>query len=296
MAAQRTTCPACGKGNFTIWDNGSSKCWNCGASGKNTNVTVKPLRRSKYIPEIRNLYKELSSYYHSCLTTEARHWLYARGVSDYSINTLKLGYCPDETNPIYKSHIAKLAGLVTKEGYKPVLGGRVTFPFLVDDYVSDLWGRTLDKNNPLRYRGPNFSSYSRGADHAYCHNLAYKHTAFERVVITEGLIKAVVSNQYGIATKAYPGTTAYRNSTPPMQGQKQVICFDSQVDHRRELLTAIKREADRYPDPYIATLPLRGGKKFDLDDYILKCGIDDYRRVIDGALDYKTWKTLNRIK
>lgn len=294
MGAYKTTCPVCGGKNFAVWENGSRFCFNCNHAERNTQVTVKPLRRSKYIPEIRNLYKELALQYHSNLTTEARNWLYRRGVSDYSIKSLLIGYCPDETNPIYKSHIAQAAGLVTKDGYRPVLGGRITFPFLVDDYVSDLWGRALD-DNPIKYRGPNFSSYSRGADHAYCHNSAYKHAAFERLIRTEGLLKAVISNQYGFPTVAYPGTMAFRNGTPPMQGQKQIIAFDNQVNHRRELIIAIKREAERYQNSYIATLPLRGNTKVDLDSYILEYGVDDYRRVIDNALPYGEWKALNRV-
>lgn len=288
MGSYKTVCPNCGGNNYSIFDNGTSKCWNCDYSKRLDSVPYRPLRRSKYIKEIREYYDFITHYYHSCLDDSHRVWLYRRGISDYSIETLRIGFAPDESHIHYIPRIAKIAGLATKEN-KPVLGGRIIFPFLSEGFVSDVWGRALD-DSPIRYKGPAGSSYTRGADYTYCHDYAYKPNAFQRVVRTEGLIKAIVSNQYGIPCIAYPGTNAYRNGTPPMQGQTQIIIFDNQVENRRQLLAAIRKEAERHSNVKIGTLPLNGRSKMDIDTFILQYGIDEYRRVVDGALEYFVWK------
>lgn len=293
MSQQKTTCPSCGKGNYTVWDNGSAKCWNCGYASRNSNAIFVPPRRSRFIKEIREYYNEISLYYHSCLSAEHRQWLYARGISDYSINILRLGYCPDDTHITYLSRVSKISGLVNKDN-KPNLTGRIIFPFFADGLVTDVWGRSVDPNEKIRYRGPSGSAFTRGSDYAYMHDWCYKPNAYTRVVRSEGLIKTVLSNQYGIACVGYPGTNAYRSGTPEMVNQKQVIIFDNQKNNRRELITSIKREAERYTNKAIGTLPLRNGDKSDIDSYIFTYGIDDYRRVVESALEYDVWKQLVR--
>lgn len=286
----KTDCPNCGGNNLYVTpSNGVSYCFNCSHYSRNSNSPIKPIKRYKSIPDIRAYYDEITKYYHSCLSVEHRQWLYGRGISDYSINKLRIGFCPNDVHLTYKNTIAKISGLVMPDGM-PAMGGRIIFPFFAEGLVTDVWGRAIDKDNPIRYRGPAFPAYSRGADYTYCHDSAYKNP--EYVVRTEGIIKTVIANQYGIHCVGYPGTTAYRSGTPPMIGQKQIICFDSQVAHRRELLRAIKTEAARYKNAYIAALPLRGSSKTDIDSYILKYGIDDFRRIIDSALPFEQWQQL----
>lgn len=291
MSQYKTTCPKCACNDFTVFDNGSSHCWQCNHHAQNGEVPYKPPKRSRHIPEIRGYYKDISDYYHSCLSREHRLWLYARGISDYSINTLKLGFCPNDIHVTYLTRIARIAGLVNKDN-KPNLANRIIFPFLSDGFVSDVWGRAIDPTEAVRYKGPAGSAYTRGSDYAYCHDYAYKPNAHERLVRTEGLVKAVLSNQYGIPCVGYPGTNSYRSGTPEMVNQKQVIVFDNQRNNRRQLIAAIKREAERYVHKAIGTLPLRENDKSDIDNYIFTYGIDDYRRVVDNALEYSLWLQL----
>lgn len=291
----KTTCPECGGKNFAVTESkGIAHCFNCQYTQRlnGNNAPIKVLARSKRKEEIRAYYLELCNYWHSCLTDEHRAWLYRRGVSDYSINTLKLGYCPPSYHPLYSSDIAAEAGVFYKDHIQ--LADRITFPFFAEGQITDFYGRTLDPSVETKYLGLFGGAWKRHADYAYMHDYAYKHSAFKRLVRTEGLLKAVISNQYGVACIAYPGTLAFRPNTQPLAGQKQVICFDNQRQHRRELIYAIKREAERYTDPFIATLPLRNKDKQDIDSYILGYGVEDYLRVIGGALTYAEW--LNLVK
>lgn len=293
MSQYKTNCPKCSCNDFTVWSNGTAKCWQCGHFEKNSGAKYVAPKRSRFVDQIREYYDEITLYYHSCLDTSHRLWLYSRGISDHSINTLRLGFCPYDTHVSYISRIAKISGLADKNN-KPNLAGRIIFPFFAEGLVTDVWGRSVDPAEDLRYKGAAGSAYTRGADYMYMHDAMYKPQGYKRVVHTEGIIKCIIANQYGVSCVATPGTNATRVGTVPMVGQEQIICFDSQTNNRYQLITAIKKRAQIYVNPKIATLPLRGESKQDLDSYILRYGIDDFVRVIDNALDYKVWERLVR--
>lgn len=293
MSQYKTTCKKCGCNDFTVWSNGTAKCWQCGYFEKNSDAKYIAPKRSRYIDEIRAYYDEITRYYHSCLDTSHRLWLYSRGISDHSINTLRLGFCPDDIHVSYISRISKIAGLTNKEN-RPNLAGRIIFPFFAEGLVTDVWGRAIDPTEEIRYKGPAGSPYTRGADYMYMHDAMYKPQAYKRIVHTEGIIKCIIANQYGVSCVAVPGTNVTRNGTVPMVNQQQTICFDSQTNNRFQLISAIKKYAQPYTNPKIATLPLRGESKQDIDSYILRYGIDDFIRIIDNALEYKQWEKLVR--
>lgn len=292
MANYKTVCPECGGNNFGVAEEkGFAYCFNCEHYQKLDNTYARvSIKRSNKISEIREYYSVMAEYWHTCLSKEHRLFLYSRGISDHSINTLKLGYCAADYHILYGAAIAAEAGIFYKGHVQ--LADRITFPFFAEGQVTDFYGRSLDPNSEIRYLGLFGGSWKRGADYAYMHDCAYKSNARDKLIRTEGLIKAIIANQYGFPCIAYPGTLAYRSGTPPMQGQSQVIVFDNQVNHRRELIKAIKKEAERYSNPKIGVLPLKGKSKADIDQFLLEFGIDEFRRVIDGALDFEVWQKL----
>lgn len=289
MGSYKTICPRCSGNDYSVFDNGSTKCWNCGYFTRDTTL-YRPLRRSRYIKEIRDYYKEMADYYHSNLTESHRVWLHNRGISDWSINTLKLGYCPGEKSIQYMSKLSKIAGLANKENF-PTLSGRITFPFFAEGKVTDMWGRSLDPAEEIRYKGAAGSSFTRGADYAYCHDMR---NTTQKLIRTEGIIKTVIANQYGFPCVGDPGTTAHRIGTSALNNQQQIIVYDNQLKNRRNMIQAIRSKASRFDDVLIATLPLRGKDKQDIDSFILTYGIDEFRRVIDGALPFSVWLRLYR--
>lgn len=285
----RTTCPRCGNNNYSIWfeDNRGTYCWNCGHTERQSTERVRILKRSPHIVQIRAFYKEISEWYNAQLQDEHYTYLFKRGISEHSIKTLKIGFCPDVYHPLYQSRVAILAGVYYKGSITHK--NRIVFPFISEHGITDIWSRAYIPTDEVKYKGCFSPAFVRGSDYAYLHDNIYKDTY---VIRTEGLIKGVIAQQYGFPIVCYPGTLAYRPGTLARANQIQVICFDNQVSHRRELIAAIKKEADRYYKPKIAVLPLRGNTKMDCDEYILRYGIDEFRRVIDGALEYEVWKKL----
>lgn len=290
MSAKRITCPACHKHNYTVWDNGTSKCWNCGHSAYNSSAPLITLCRSPFIEEIRQLYDELSAYYHSCLDTKAIDFLNRRGINDSSIQELRLGFCPDTIHLFYKSKIARYAGVATSDN-KPVLGNRIIFPYFAFGDVTDLSGRDVTGESEKKYKFPYHSAFQRGAEYPYLFDQC---AGALKLVITEGPIKAILSWQNGIDCIALPGMLSWRNGFVQQPGQKITIIFDSQVKHRRELQKAIQQAAKRVYQPRIGTLPLKNKEKQDIDQFILDYGAQEYRKIVETALDYDTWKVLSR--
>jgi hypothetical protein len=78
-------------------------------------------------------------------------------------------------------------------------------------------------------------------------------------------------------------------------GQSFTICFDSQVNHWFDVVRAIQRLKKHFDNLLIATLPLMGRAKMDIDDYIRDFGAEAYKRVIDRAVPYQTWIKLVRV-
>src|SRR5690606_25554552 len=107
-------------------------------------------------------------------------------------------------HPLYGAGIAVEAGVFYKGHIQ--LAGRITFPFFAEGKVTDFYGRSLDGTEP-KYLGLFGGAWRRGADYTYMHDYAYKDP--KRVVRTEGLLKAVISNQYGVMCVANPGTLAH---------------------------------------------------------------------------------------
>ncbi len=290
-SSYRETCPQCGGHNFVVTPHkGFSFCFNCSHKVSDHTFKHKPITRSKYKDEIRAYYSACADYFHSCLQSEHRAWLVKRGFTDTSIEKYKLGFCPNGMHLLFKASIGQEAGLVTKDA-QCTLADRIIFPFIVEDEVTDLWGRDYTGLAEAKYKGPYGSSFTRWADFPYMHDEgAYAQT----VIVTEGLIKAAIANEHGFSCIGMPGTLTYRSGFKQMAGQKIVICYDNQVAHRLELKHAIIKLADRFYKPKVATLPLRGNDKQDIDSFILHYGTQAFKRCVDGALEIETWKTLVR--
>ena len=279
----KTTCPNCGKGNFYVTEeNGMKYCFNCTYVEKDGAIEQTKVR-SEHIDSIRNYYNELVEYYHSCLDTEHVTFLHNRGITDDTIQRLKIGYCPNSAHVLYTHPLAKESGMSIKN--EPFLADRIVFPYWFDNQVTDIRGRSLVLQGAEKYKSPFHSAYFRGADYAY----NVKTISEKTIVVTEGEIKSILPEQHGLPTKGLPGMNANRMiAVAPFQ--KVVICFDNQRHKRADLIRAIKRLAQRIPNVFIATLPLRGKDKQDIDSYILSYGVDAYKQVIAAAMPYDRWR------
>lgn len=287
----KTNCPVCPGHNFLITeDNGMGYCFNCGhLTYNNEHYDQKPKERSPYVDQIRVLYAQVAQYYHSALDGKARLFLINRGFTDETIQKLKIGYAPEGTNPIYKTTIAQEAGIATYAA-TAFLAGRVTFPYFYDEHtIIDIRGRSIEQNDDLKYKSPYHNVYYRGADYIYNNHL----TTAKEIILTEGEIKADIAVQNGFPTGAFPGMLSTRifNQQPD---QKVILLFDSQKNDQMNINRAINRQAQKLQNPFIATLPLMGKPKQDIDSFILNYGCTTFKIVLESALPYNEWRQLQR--
>lgn len=291
----KTTCPSCGNDNFYVTpSNGLSYCFNaaCGHWEKDGDIPQTPRKRlrSENLNEIRQFYEQVASYYHNSLDSRAIAFLHQRGFNDETIQKMQLGYIPCGRHPLYKSSIAKEAGLATKAG-EAFLGDRIAFPYLVSNNgVTDIRGRAIDPNDELKYKSPFGDVYARGADYPYNYQLSDA----PRLIITEGEIKADLATQSGFPTIALPGMSNWRDGFRQKQGQEIIILFDSQEHNNQDVRAAIRKVANRLDDAKVATLPLFGKKKQDIDSFIIDYGTNIFKMVVDSALDFQVWNRLQR--
>lgn len=223
------------------------------------------------------------------MTEDVRRYLHARGITDALIDRFQVGYAPSGHTWLYELPEAREAGLALTSG-EATLANRITFPYFYNGEIVDIRGRTLNPREEIKYKSPYHPAYYRWADYPYNAN----DLAAVRPVITEGEIKTILSVAAGVPTIGLPGMLSWK---PAIKLRRAVILFDSQKDPRirRYVQLAIDKAAREISDPYVATLPLHGRDKTDIDDYILMYGERAYREdVVNLAVQYDTWRQLVR--
>lgn len=292
--AYKTECPNCGGHNLYVTPhNGLSYCFNCQYTHKDGNEVEERKVRSEYLDDIRQYYTRMTEYYHSNLDKRSLEFLYGRGYDDITINDLKIGYVPkNDGGMLYSSNIAKEAGL-SATGNKAWLADRVVFPYILEDgTVCDIRGRAMNADEELKYKSPYGGVFYRGADYPYNWK---NHRASDTIILTEGEIKAGVGYRYKYNIQALPGMGNWRDGLRQRPNQKWIIMYDSQRRNYSSVIKAISKTALRLNDPYVATLPLKGHDKMDIDTYINIYGVESFDRIVKAALPYQRWLTLQRM-
>lgn len=294
MKSYKTVCPSCGHLSFYVTpDNGMGHCFRptCKLTQFNGDNTRKIQIRSDNVSEIRQVYKEAAWYYHSSLDTKSRVYLHKRGFTDTTIQDLMIGYCPYGSIPLYRDPMAKEAGIATAKN-EAFLEHRITFPYFKNkDVITDLRGRSLDSNALLKYKSPFGGTVFRGAIYPYNYHLHNN----RRIILAEAEIKANIAYQLGYAAIGIPGIGAWRSGFVQEDNQEVIIVFDneSNPDTQREVIHAVRRISKELMHVKVAVLPIFDGEnKAEIDTFINKHGGALFSSVIDNALDYKIWNSL----
>jgi hypothetical protein len=300
----KIVCPSCG-GN-DLWytdDNGQAFCFECGITYRVADGTKRDEFRedrisvSYDVPGIRTLYAELHTAYHESLTGEHRDYLHNRGIDDSAIEQFSIGYCPPTHMKSYESPLAKDAGLVSYSG-APTLSDRIVFPYIADSAVTDMRGRAVHNEEP-KYRSLNHRSYNRGAIYPFNYERAMAMAREQKMVIlTEGEIKAIVSDMHGFPTVALPGMLAWKPGFIYSPDTKVVVAFDANADpeDRRRVDKALANVEKRVPRFYVVSMPLLGEQKMDIDYFLLHArgGYSRFKYLVDNAVEYEQYKSLRR--
>lgn len=277
MSGIKLPCPSCNHVTFWYTEyNHFGYCFRCEYQEREGSTEVVKIRGN--VSAYRALYTELTDHYHKSLLPEHRDYLNKRGITDDTIDHFKLGFCSSKAHTLYKHPLAHESGVVTQHG-KPILAGRIVFPYWLYNEVTDIRGR-LYAGNGERYLSLLGSTYYRGADYAFNIN-----TKEQEILITEGEIKAIAAWQCGIYAVGLSGILSKRKVSL-VDTQKQVICFDSQIP-MWHVQQAIDTQAKRLTNPYILTLPLQGKQKQDIDSYVLDFGANNFRRLYTYAYEYQ---------
>jgi DNA primase-like protein len=294
MQSYKTECPRCGHISLYVTPhNGMSHCFRptCKLTQFNGESRGKIRVRSDNIPEIREVYKQAAWYYHSSVDDRARNYLHQRGFTDKTIDELQIGYCPVGKLPLYRDVIAKEAGISTARN-EAFLGDRITFPYFKDtNTITDIRGRAINATEELKYKSPFGDVIFRGAIYPYNYHLRNN----KRIILAEAEIKADIAYQLGYAAMGLPGIGSWRPGFVQEDNQEIIIVFDneSNPDTQREVIYAIRKVAGELIKPKIAVLPLfDGDKKAEIDTFIDKHGGILFKSIIDNALEYKVWNSL----
>lgn len=297
----KSICPNCGGDNLWVqsWKS-FAYCFECSSSFVLSDVTgeVEEMfhpKRDKSV--VRSIYNVISDFYHESMEEVHFNYLFSRGIDRSAIKRFKLGFCPSFIHPIYSTEPCKSSGVSNPRG-QPTLANRITFPYIYMSQVTDIRGRIIGDSSEVRYKSIPGSAISRHAHYGYNEFRALYDYNSDYVVITEGEIKTIIADMFGIPTIGMPGITTIRGSIQSIM-KRVIVIFDSSsslYDNIRVDL-AIKRLSEKVSDLYVVTLPVYPGlQKVGLDDFLLynESSYNLLMQMIGSAVPYSKYKKLRR--
>lgn len=293
-------CPDCGgDDSWYTPDNNLLYCFNCGSSYRIDNETASQDINTAHqqpngeeVATIRTFYRKVHSFYRSSLTKSAQEYLNSRGIDSTFVSTFQIGYCPYIADvDVYRHPVAFSSGIVDRLT-RPVLRGRIVFPYLAQQEVTDLRGRSITQTS--RYMSPRFPTKQRGALYAFNYDRAVDRlqNGASFLILTEGEIKAMFADMAGFAAVGLAGMLSYRQL--PDVRVPTVIVFDSDAQQQLHVDAAIKQWASRVYDPHVVVLPLLGEQKMDIDAFIRhpKGGVAFFTSLVQSAIPYSRYVRL----
>lgn len=276
---------------------------------------------------IEEIFSLATNYYHEQLPTEQREWLHARyGLTDETINTLKLGFAPAGKISLFghlrtkhKIDVADLlkTGLFIKHdsGIQDHFQGRLMFPYWSGGRVVYFIGRETALS-PQWEKDRGGMKYKKLLVHNDKHPYVSEHVrnnffygedaarGSDTIFVTEGVTDCIIANQYGFPCIS-PVTVRFRKADWPLlleltQNAKTLyIANDSEANEvggQGALATAemLWRNGKM---ARMVTLPRPADvEKVDLNDFLREQGPEAFRKVLTGAktlLDLEIDKALS---
>lgn len=301
----KVVCPSCGGRDLWYTEaNGTAFCFECGSTYRVGERSERQRADTENVDEtpfdvtrIRELYAEAHSVYRSNLTKDHKEYLKRRGIEGDAIDTFGIGYCSDQNIVSYTDPSSRDAGFLDNRG-RPSLAGRVVFPYIADQHVTDMRGRAVENIEP-KYRSLAHGSTRRGAIFPFNYERAMNLAREQKtVIITEGEIKAAVADIHGFPCMGLSGMLSWRPGFIVEPGIRVILAFDSNKnpDDRRRVDRALARINQRVPDFGVVSLPLLGEDKMDIDYFLLhkQGGYQRFKHLVDSAVPYTTYVQLRR--
>ncbi len=228
---------------------------------------------------------------------EARKYLFGRGFTEETLRARKIGCAPATWDAFlaaarprgYSTEELEQAGLLTRKqegpGFYDRFRNRVIFPLqdAFGRYVG-FAGRTLDKDNDIKYlNSPQTTMYDKGKI-LYCLNLARLESIkkVNMVVVVEGYTDALMAQQHGLHnTVALCGVSLTQHHAIALRKlfDNAVVALDP--DEAGD--NAAMKSAMTLMNAGVSVRLLRLPSK-DLDEVLLEEGVDKVRERVSSAI------------
>jgi len=235
--------------------------------------------------------KSIAKYCQNKLTRSARQYLSARGVTDKSIQTFELGYCPFDIDEFVESlgkDNLKELGVVfeTEDGdIRTFVRNTVTFPF-VNQYnkVVSVSFRPMQPNEVIKSKNLRKYWHISFAKSLFLYGLRQAIPVIRKkrqVIVVEGQFDVIMSHQHDIVNTVGVGGTALSAQQVKILSRfarEIVVVFDGDPAGQRALEKVKQRELENI---MIKTVRLPDGE--DVDSFLQSYGKDGYLRLLSEA-------------
>jgi len=262
---------------------------------KNLGIEIDTTKGLKY-KEIYEVNEVACQFYAFCLTRDigkrGRHYLTERKIDIENLKDFRLGYAPSSGGLVQFMRqkgvsIERLnnAGLISAE--HEVFRDRLIFPiFNVSGRVIGFGGRGIDDYIKPKYLNSPETPIFKKREVLYgLYQSKDVMRAKGEAILVEGYFDLLSLFQKGISNVCAPlGTSLTENQAMLISrfAKKVNILFDGDLSGIKAALRAIGLLINAQADVYVTSLP----EDTDPDTFIHQSGVDELRRIIDGAQDF----------
>jgi len=245
--------------------------------------------------KIFELLERTAKFYNRCLleassASFARDYIKQRGITDDTVKKFMIGYAPkgklleSVTKKGYAYDILSKAGLFTKTDYGTVfeyMSERLVFPILdIQGRVVAFGGRTLADSKAKYLNTPETIVYSKSSNLYGLYQTLPELRKEKSIVVVEGYMDVVLSQQYGVCGAVAPLGTAFTQQQAKLinrYADNVTLLFDPDDAGRTATYRALEICAENDMSVKTSSLP----EGVDPDEYLLENGRDNFYKLIN---------------
>ncbi len=244
--------------------------------------------------KIFELLETTARFYNRCLSDTksasfAREYIKQRGITDDTIRKFMIGYAPkgklleSATKKGYSYEMLVKAGLFTKADLSNTfeyMSERLVFPILdVQGRVVAFGGRTLGNSKAKYLNTPETIVYSKSSNLYGLYQTLPELRKEKSIVVVEGYMDVVISQQYGVCGAVAPLGTAFTQQQAKLinrYADNITLLFDPDDAGRTATQKALEICAENNISVKVSSLP----DGVDPDEYLLKYGKEEFYKFI----------------
>ena len=245
--------------------------------------------------KIFELLERTAKFYNRCLleansASFARDYIKQRGITADTVKKFMIGYAPkgklleSVTKKGYAYDILSKAGLFTKTDYGTVfeyMSERLVFPILdIQGRVVAFGGRTLADSKAKYLNTPETIVYSKSSNLYGLYQTLPELRKEKSIVVVEGYMDVVLSQQYGVCGAVAPLGTAFTQQQAKLinrYADNVTLLFDPDDAGRTATYRALELCAENDMSVKTSSLP----EGVDPDEYLLENGRDNFYKLIN---------------